>query len=431
MQTRLQKNLARSGEAYYQEIVKEFGEEILKDNSEIDRKRLSQIIFFDKAKKDKLDKITAKHVVPKIIEEAKNNKEDGTSVIDVPLLFESGLDRTCDITIGVIADKETCTTRIIERDGITEEEARKRIESQNTEQFFKINCNYCIFNNDEDFLNKQINEILNGRNLSNKEVIQVNDGKIKYLQFRRLLEYSDKLQHCYSLRPLDFGKNRDYDVSKEKIHKEYEIICKSLNLNADNVYRPKQMHTNVVKKVEEENPGVFTEDFENVDGLVTNKKDKILSLSFADCISLFFFDPIKNVIGDIHSGWRGTYKEIAKEAICLMKNEYNSNPKDLICCIGPSIKKCCFEVSKEVRDMFYEKFKWTGRIDEIIIPSNRPGKYYIDTVLINRIILESEGINSENIIESDICTKCNHDKIHSYRAEGESFGINTAIISLI
>lgn len=397
----------------------------------MDRKKLAQIVFSDVTKKEKLDKLTVKHVVPKIIEEAKNNEEDGTSVIDVPLLFESGLDNVCDMIIGVISDKETCISRITERDGITVEDAIKRIESQKNVNFFKINCNYCIFNNNEDYLDKQINEIIGGKNLSNKAVIQVNDGKIKYLQFRRLLEYSDRIQHCYSLRPLDFGKNRDYDVSKEKIHKEYEIICKSLDLNADNIYRPKQMHTNVVKKVEDENSGIFTEDFENVDGLVTNKKDKILSLSFADCISLFFYDPVKNVIGDIHSGWKGTYKEIAREAVKMLKQEYGCDAKDLICCIGPSIKKCCFEVSQDVRDMFYEQYKYTGRIDEIIFASNRPGKYYIDTVLINRIILESEGVNPENIVESDICTKCNHDKIHSYRAEGTAFGINTAIISLI
>ena len=397
----------------------------------MDRKKLAQIVFSDVTKKEKLDKLTVKHVVPKIIEEAKNNEEDGVSVIDVPLLFESGLDKVCDIVIGVIADKETCISRITERDGITVEDAIKRIESQKSKEFFKINCNYCIFNNNEDYLDKQINEIIGGKNLSNKAVIQVNDGKIKYLQFRRLLEYSDRIQHSYSLRPLDFGKNRDYDVSKEKIHKEYEIICESLKLNADNIYRPKQMHTNVVKKVEDENSGIFTEDFENVDGLVTNKKDKILSLSFADCISLFFYDPVKNVIGDIHSGWKGTYKEIAREAVKMLKQEYGCDAKDLICCIGPSIKKCCFEVSQDVRDMFYEQYKCTGRIDEIIFASNRPGKYYIDTVLINRIILESEGVNPENIVESDICTKCNHDKIHSYRAEGTAFGINTAIISLI
>ena len=365
--------------------------------------------------------------MPKIVEEAKNK----TSVIDVPLLFESGLDEICDITIGVIADKETCLSRIVNRDIISIEDAKKRIDNQKSETFFKIHCNYCIFNNEEDNMEMQIRDILNGNNLSNESMIQINDRKIKYLQFRRLLEYGDKLQHCYSLRPLDFGKNSDYNVSKGRIHKEYEIICNSLGLNENSIYRPRQMHTNNVKKVGNEAPGIFTEDFDNVDGLVTNKNDKALSLSFADCISLFFYDPVKNVIGDIHSGWRGTYKEIGREAIHLLKNEYGSNSEDLICCIGPSIKKCCFEVSKDVRDIFYEKFKWTGKIDKIIFPSNKPGKYYIDTVLINRLILEDEGIKSENIIESDICTKCNHDKIHSYRAEGEKFGINTAIISLI
>lgn len=335
------------------------------------------------------------------------------------------------MTIGVIADKEVCLDRIMIRDGITKQEAVKRIESQNEDNFFKMSCNYCIFSNKKDNIEIQINEILNEKNLSNENVIQINDGKIRYLQFRKLLKYKDRLQHCYSLRPLDFGKNRDYSVSKEKIHKEYEIICNSLKLYADNVYRPKQMHTSIVKKVQDELPGIFTKDFENVDGLVTNKKNKILSLSFADCISLFFYDPVKNVIGDIHSGWRGTYGEIAREAVKTLKKQYDCNPGDLICCIGPSIKKCCFEVGQDVRDMFYEKFNYTGRIDEIIMPSNKPGKYYIDTVLINRIILTEEGLDNENIVESGICTKCNHDKIHSYRAEGESFGINTAIISLI
>lgn len=251
------------------------------------------------------------------------------------------------------------------------------------------------------------------------------------MQFRRLLEYYDKLQHCYTLKPLDFSKNRDFEKKKEQINREYKVICRSLKLDENKIYRPKQMHTNIVKKVEDEEAGIFTEDFQNLDGLVTNKKDKVLSLTSADCISLIFYDSVKNVIGDIHSGWRGTYQEIAREAIKMLKEEYGCKPCDLICCIGPSIKKCCFEVGQDVRDMFYEKFKYTGRIDEIILSSNKPGKYYIDTVLINRIMLGEEGLKSENIVESDICTKCNHDKIHSYRAEGEAFGINTAIISLI
>ena len=111
--------------------------------------------------------------------------------------------------------------------------------------------------------------------------------------------------------------------------------------------------------------------------------------------------------------------------------QYGCDPKNLICCIGPSIGKCCFEVGEDVKEMFYNKFKNMEKIDEIITPSKKQNKYFIDTVLLNKITLKKEGLISENIIESDICTKCHCDKIHSYRAEGDEFEINTAIISLI
>lgn len=80
--------------------------------------------------------------------------------------------------------------------------------------------------------------------------------------------------------------------------------------------------------------------------------------------------------------------------------------------------------------MFYSKFKGIGRIEEIITKSANNGKYYIDTVLINRLILRREGLRDENIIESGICTKCNSKKLHSYREEKELSGRNTAIITL-
>lgn len=79
--------------------------------------------------------------------------------------------------------------------------------------------------------------------------------------------------------------------------------------------------------------------------------------------------------------------------------------------------------------MFYERFKDTGRIDEIIQKS-RNNKYYIDTVLINKIILSGEGLREENIIDSNICTKCNSSKLHSYRQDKELSGRNTGIITL-
>ena len=217
---------------------------------------------------------------------------------------------------------------------------------------------------------------------------------------------------------------------KVKVQEDYRKICECLKLDAKNIYRPRQTHTDTIKKVENQRAGIYTDDFQNVDGLITNKKDKILSLSFADCTALYFYDPVKNVIGNIHSGWQGTYKEIGRKAVRRLKEEYNCNPEDLICAIGPHIKKCCFEVDEDVKDMFYEKFKYLKEIDKIITKSKK-SKYYIDTGLINKIILREEGIKEENIINSDICTKCNSEKLHSYRAEKQNSGRNTSLIAII
>lgn len=78
--------------------------------------------------------------------------------------------------------------------------------------------------------------------------------------------------------------------------------------------------------------------------------------------------------------------------------------------------------------MFIEKFKDFEGIDKIVKNSNVSGKYYIDTVAINRIILEREGLDKENIIDSGICTMCNSEILHSFRRSGESSGRNTAVI---
>ena len=216
-----------------------------------------------------------------------------------------------------------------------------------------------------------------------------------------------------------------------KILNNYKAICKALNLNYENIYRPYQTHTNVVKEITNERPSILGDDFKNVDGLITDKKNQILSLTFADCIPLTFYDPVKNVIGNIHSGWQGTYKEIARQAVRKLKEEFNCDPKNIICCIGPSIRKCCFETDEDVKNMFYDKFQYTGRINEIIQNSQEKFKYYIDTVLINMIILQEEGININNIIESGICTKCNSSKMHSHREDRDLAGRNTNLISLV
>ena len=113
-----------------------------------------------------------------------------------------------------------------------------------------------------------------------------------------------------------------------------------------------------------------------------------------------------------------------------MIKEFECNPKDIICCICPSIRKCHFEVEKDVKDMFENEFKDLENLNNIIEEKIPNTKWIIDTVLINEMILEKQGLKKENIIDSGICSVCNSDLIHSYRVEKKGYGLNTALISL-
>ncbi len=268
--------------------------------------------------------------------------------------------------------------------------------------------------------------------LSNENVIHVKKGDIEYLQFRKLLEYKDDIEHCFTIKPLDFGDNEKVRNNPEKYKKEYEKFSKEMNWDEDRIVRPFQTHTNIVKCVDKKTElGIYPVELDDVDGVITNKSNIILTLASADCILLLFYDPIKKVIGDTHSGWQGTLKQISKETVKKMISEYGSDPKDIICCMSPSISKENFEVDEDLYEKFYNQFQDLRRTDEIFEKGrieDGKQKYNIDTVLINRVILEDIGLLPENIIESKLCTVNNSDYIHSYRVDKDKSGRNNAFI---
>lgn len=257
-------------------------------------------------------------------------------------------------------------------------------------------------------------------NLSNENIVHIEKDGIQYLQFKRLLEYENKLKHCFTLKPLNFReKTKDAD--------DYKKICNSLCINWENIISPKQTHTDIVKRV---NNNSVNSDFSDVDGLITNEKNKALSLKFADCTSFLLYDPEKNVIGDIHSGWRGTVKKIGKNAIEKMEQEFGCNPKDIICCIGPTIRKCHFIVEDDTKNEFIKSFNNQDIIENIGIIDGKQ-KYKIDAVTANINMLKECGLKEQNIIDSGICTVCYHELMHSYRCDKEFSGRNAAIMCLI
>ena len=257
-----------------------------------------------------------------------------------------------------------------------------------------------------------------------ENIVYQNKDGIEYIQFKKLLEYPE-ITHCYTMKSnnqLNF-QIRDRDFFNQSSNKIY----KCLELKNPLVVRPYQTHTDNVKVVRK------IEKLEDTDGIITNKKEIALITTSADCISLLLYDPVKKAIGSIHSGWKGTLKGIIVKAIEKMVTEYQSNPEDIICCICPSIRQCCFEVDEDVKDLFYNKYKELKNIEEIIKLGDKKEdkqKYYIDTVKINIELLKNIGLKEKNIIDSNICTMCHSKEFHSYRADGKDFGVNGAIIAI-
>ena len=276
--------------------------------------------------------------------------------------------------------------------------------------------------------------------LSNENVIHVKKNGIEYLQFRRLLEYKDKIKHAYTL-----GINNDFrtltpdkkELPKERYERNintYKKFFEELNDDYTKIIKPNQDHTDEVKivnsKINQNEPDFDMKEYDRTDGLITNKKDIILETTNADCILLLFYDPVKEVIANTHSGWKGTIQRISVKTVEKMKNEFGCNPEDIICCICPSIRKCHFEVDRDVKEMFENEYKdlKNEQLCDIIQEKIPNEKWNIDTVLINKIILRKAGLKKDNIVDSGICSVCHSDLIHSFRVEKQGYGLNAAFI---
>lgn len=273
--------------------------------------------------------------------------------------------------------------------------------------------------------------------LTNENIIHVKKNDIEYIQFRKLLEYKNII-HCYTLKTGELNFRSYNDKQKKKIvENNYKRICDVLEIDYKDIVRPFQMHTNRIAFVDlktEIRPDIYSDNYKDTDGVITDKKDIILATTNADCVLIMLYDTEKKVIANIHAGWRGTFKKISLKAVKMMKERYECNPENIQCFICPSIRKCHFEVQDDVKIECEKIFEYTNRLEDIIsIGDIREGiqRYFVDNILINKILLMEAGIKEENIFDSNICSVCHSNLIHSRRADGvENFGLGTAIVKL-
>lgn len=205
------------------------------------------------------------------------------------------------------------------------------------------------------------------------------------------------------------------DVSN--VVENFHIFAKNAKISTDSMVYSHQTHTTNVMKVTKDMGGMGIDrerTYSDIDGIVTNETGLCLVTSYADCVPLYIVDPIKKAIGLSHAGWRGTVNNIAKNTVELMINEYGCNPVDLKVFIGPSICAECYEVSEDVAVEFAKAYG-TNVFEKILIPKDN-GKFKLNLHEANRINFIKEGVATDNIEITDICTCCNSEILFSHRA---------------
>ena len=271
-------------------------------------------------------------------------------------------------------------------------------------------------------------------------MIEHNIEDIKYLSFKSL----DDLGIVKNIFTTRFGgvstgfhasmnlgfKNGD---DAEKVAENYRRIARVLGAGQDHIVRSVQTHTTNVRYVSKKDcfrDGMLHEPaYTDVDGLITDIPGIALATFYADCVPLYFADPVNKAIGLSHSGWRGSVKRMGAATLEAMERHFGTRPEDVYAAIGPSICGSCYEVSRDVADEFAAVFP--KHKDRILVPQDTPDKFRLDLWETNRIVLMEAGVPQEHIETAKLCTCCNSDWLFSHRASGGKRGNMAAFLMLI
>ena len=199
---------------------------------------------------------------------------------------------------------------------------------------------------------------------------------------------------------------------EENVRENFRRIADAIGFTPEDLVFSDQTHTTNIRVVTEADRGKgFTKplDYTDVDGLITDVPGLVLATFYADCVPLYFVDPIRKAVGLSHSGWRGTVHKIGKITVQAMADQYGSRPEDIVAIIGPSICQDCQS------ELYYQK---------------ENGKYQLNLWRANEIVMEEAGILPENIHTTQWCTCCNPELLYSHRASKGKRGNLAAFLGL-
>ncbi len=214
-------------------------------------------------------------------------------------------------------------------------------------------------------------------------------------------------------KPYYFNMSYTVGDNQQKVKENRIAFFNQLRLDSESVAYQKQVHGNKISFIKSGGTCGTS------DAMITDKNNIGLAISTADCCAVFIYNPVKKVIAGVHSGRRGTSKEILLKVLQTLANEFDSAPGDLICYLSPSISEINYEVDVEVAEQF-----------DLNYLKQKNGKYHLDIPKINEDILLNYGVIPHNIQVSNLCSYEYSSILHSYRRDGKKSGRGLGVIAM-
>ena len=222
---------------------------------------------------------------------------------------------------------------------------------------------------------------------------------------------------CTRLQAPHLFTSRDVELRADG--REWAAVAGSLGVARERLLLIRQVHGTKVAVARR--GASWSVDRPEADIVITDDPVVAIGVCVADCAPVLLYDDASRVAGAVHAGWRGAAGRAVTVAVAALANEFGANPGDLKAAVGPCLGACCGEVGPEVADAFRAGGATRGEIGRWF-SAGRGDRLQLDLARANRDQLVTAGVQSERIWDSGLCTKSNHDRLHSYRAAGSRAG---------
>lgn len=253
----------------------------------------------------------------------------------------------------------------------------------------------------------------------------------KFITFKHFAPFENRFVHCYTRGYDNSGASFDFTRRNEeddlRVTRNIRLLSSLASFNPERLALVHQMHTDSVKKVtcKDTLQTVSFGELPVYDAMITDCKGVTLATKHADCVPIYFIDPVHDAVGLAHSGWKGTLHMIGPKTVAAMEQAYKSDPALLECVIGPSICKDCYEIQEDVYRLFTEQLPFTKRF---ISPKN--SSYRLDLKGIIKETLIQTGLSRNKIHICEFCTCCNMHMMYSHRGSGGNCGRSLAVLGI-